>query len=220
MNILVLSAKQAKDIFDLDWPFTIDSLTKAYRRSLLENHPDKGGSNEETKEILAAYNDLVDYATSSQEIKNPVTDEGVPLLSYGRGLGPTTNGIFCGDCGNGNSIGQGYVTYTTEVRITGTGRPCDCIEGFRREIIKSPCNRCIKGKYKLRSDQEVDCWGCEGTGIYKHIGRRLVPCGLCIFNTRYEYKSETRYRVCSPCKGIGEIPIFNAVLQKGALNLI
>lgn len=183
-------------------PFTRDDLTKAFQKLTLKYHPDIGGSHEVMKKVNEDREFLTAWATSpeakSENDPRPLTtDTGKYLSDLGRGVG--AQGVTCLDC-----EGQGYQSYTASVRV-GIGIGC--------EHICPDCNG--SGNFTLRSGRVVECRRCRHHGILPEW-----YCPKCSsIGYFYTYKDEQRYKVCSECSGVGEITIFNPVLQRGSLVL-
>lgn len=201
----------AMETFGLTIPFTTDDLTKAFRKLTRENHPSfshsiEGGNEEKMKEVNEAHLFLKPWATSpeatiSSQDHYPqqllMTDTGKLLSSLGQGLSP--QGVTCLDC-----KGEGYQSYIASVRV-GIGLVC--------EHICPDCNG--SGDFTLRSRRIVECRRCRHHGVLPEW-----YCPKCSGLSRiYTYEDETRYRVCSECKGEGAITVFNPVLQRGSLIL-
>jgi DnaJ-class molecular chaperone len=198
--------------FGLQLPVASISLKKAYRRKSLELHPDAGGDERLFKEMQAAYNTLVEHSSIIFEGETEYggeakTVEGIPLSELGLGLGPTTNGTDCPDCGH-----RGYV----ENHGSRTKRCDHCTLGLVRS---AKCRACSgTGRFEQRrSKRVVECRVCRGSGRF--IYRRPVYCSTCGgTGVVWEETGAVTYGKCYKCKGKGEIPIWNPVIQKGAMR--
>ncbi len=230
-NLGISSIEKAEELaskhFGLSLPFTIKQLKSAYRRRSLELHPDKtGGSDEPFKEMKQGYEYLVSleevpeifvnedmnsreagFGFSSSRIA--LTYDGIPLSQLGLGLGQFKNGVDCPECGH-----DGFVLFHQNVEIP--EKLCaNCGgEGFTKRTVT--CHRCQgRGRVSQRgSRRSTTCLDCFGSGRYTNYD--ISRCTLCSGNWQ---RSTTRlaYRVCTQCKGSGEIPIYNPVIPKGRL---
>ena len=200
--------QQAKQYFDLQPPFSLIMLKKAFRVASKKLHPDT--SQEDTARefvrMKACYERLVGLAeadlitgTVSGSMR---TIDGVFLSELGLGLGPMKNGVDCSRCEH-----RGY---SEEKGISWD--PCSECHGSGRSISVMACRYCERGRFKQKSGRIVTCHVCNGSGEYR------ILCDTCggrgsIFNPN----GKISYRRCYECKGTGEIEILNPVIPKGRL---
>jgi DnaJ-class molecular chaperone len=76
MNIKIGSTTKANmKILNIDkFPFSLEQLSTNYRKLLITNHPDNGGSPEKTQQIIVAYSELKNLAIH-------VTDETAAIIN-------------------------------------------------------------------------------------------------------------------------------------------
>jgi len=226
---------EASKILRIELPTTANALKSAFRRRSREVHPDHSvavDAKEQFQILSAAYEFAqtrpdwllaVDGATPGEAL---ACDDGTPLSECGNGLGPTTNGRPCTDCG-----GKGFTSYTAETI------PCpDCRRGGVLGVfIEYRCRRCGgDGTFKKNGRAAGKCFGCQGSGWIQEKRRNSAPdyfrfgffggsrivnhCTTC--KGRFEIKNPRGWLVyvkCHHCKGMGEILIFNPVIPKGLL---
>ena len=181
-----------KIIFGLDFPPSEESLKSEFRSRTMKGeyrHPDRGGEHEKFIELKDAYEILLPYCNINSK----------------QSFNPrTTNGTLISDLGKGlgsttngiectTCIGQGHYSVTRIARTR--------LGSYTR------CPECLGLGYGFRfrtgfnPDTSI-CSICRGTGIKDFIGVEV-----------------TEEQKCSTCKGIGELPISNPVLQRGAFSL-
>lgn len=173
-----------------------DELKKAYRKSAIKNHPDKGGDPEKFKEISHAYEVLSDPE------KREIYDQyGEDALKEGMGGGGPSHNPFDifesffggGGFGGGSSRGrrqrQGEdVVHSLKVSLE------DLYNGTSKKLSLSRNVICAKCKGKgSKSGASGRCHGCQGSGMKVSI-RQLGP-GMI----------QQMQHVCSDCRGSGEV---------------
>lgn len=194
--------------FGKELPDTSKELKMAYKNMAKVLHPDSGGDGEKFAEMNAAYKYIYDGMVNGSINFSDVTVNGVPLAELGLGLGPTTNGVPCAQCG-----GKGYKSFNPTIRIE-----CHRCRGKGSVHREFKCRACDNGKFTLRSGRVVDCRKCNGTGVFKHP-RLTETCPNCLGTGAKYVNDVTRelHLVCSECGGTGEKEIYNPVLPKGRL---
>ena len=181
-----------KIIFGLDFPPNEESLKSEFRSRTMKGeyrHPDRGGEHEKFIELKDAYETLLPYCNINSK------------QSFNS---RTTNGYLISDLGKGlgftvNGIecdpcqGKGYYSVTSLRPVSGSrGHKCGVCEG-------------LGYRFRLTLGFSIDtglCKECNGSGVSNVV--------------RVEVTESVR---CSTCKGVGELPISNPVLQRGAFSL-
>lgn len=206
--------QHALDFFGLIFPVTKDEFKKAFRRVAKHLHPDTsdGGAfaAEQFIKMKSFYDALIEqnpawaFTDGATELK---TVSGDLLSELGLGLGPTVNGTDCKECDH-----KGY----REERLSGWQR-CSCCGGIGVTNLR-PCTRCKgSGKYTNKAgDATFDCYLCKGEGFQRHF--RMDICIVCAgTGGKSVAVGKVVYHICAPCKGSGEIQIYNPVIPKGIL---
>ncbi|CAI9106422.1 OLC1v1005575C1 [Oldenlandia corymbosa var. corymbosa] len=201
-----------------------EDLKKAYRKSAIKNHPDKGGDPEKFKEIAQAYEVLSDPE------KRQIYDQyGEDAIKEGGGFGgghvdPFTifRDLFTG---GGNPFGQRErkgedVIHPLKVSLE------DLYKGISKRLLISRnvlCSKC-KGKGS-KSGASSKCPGCQGSGIkvsFRQIGPGMVqqipqPCITCK-GTGETIKMNDRCESCKGEKVVKEKKTLEVVVEKGMQN--
>lgn len=209
------------DVFGMSPPLNKREFISRYRELAIEYHPDHGGSAEQFTKLQAARETILSFDSLFVGIRDNnlplMTTNSIPLSELGKGYPNTINAVSCDKC-----EGDGY---KKELRIIDRRNcPNVCMLHVKR------CGAC-KGTRKFtqaRSDRVVDCLTCSGTGQWNYgAGGPFTSdeikngvCSLCNNTGIYGGTKETVYMFCSSCKGIGEITIFNPVLQRGSFGLV
>ncbi|KAL8195996.1 hypothetical protein R6Q57_024996 [Mikania cordata] len=171
---------------------TQDELKKAYRKSAIKNHPDKGGDPEKFKELSQAYEVLSDPE------KREIYDQyGEDALKEGMGGGGSSSGnpfdifeqFFGGGFGGGGSSRtrkkQGEdVKQVLKVSLE------DVYNGTTRKLSLSSnvlCKKC-KGKGS-KTGASSRCYRCQGSGM--RVTTRQISPGMI----------QQMQHVCSECRG-------------------
>ncbi|CAK9207701.1 unnamed protein product [Sphagnum troendelagicum] len=178
-----------------------DELKKAYRKSAIKNHPDKGGDPEKFKEISHAYEVL-----SDPEKRDVYDQYGEDALKEGMGGGGASHNpfdifeSFFGG-GSGHSFGAGGSSRGTRRQRRGEDvvHPLkvtleELYNGTSKKLSLSRnvlCSKC-KGKGS-KTGASSQCAGCQGSGMKISI-RQLGPNMI-----------QQMQHVCSDCKGSGEV---------------
>lgn len=225
MNYVEKDLKSA-EVLGIELPTTRNLLKTAFRRRSHEEHPDQSqhpDANNRFIAVSAAYKHLREqdvFTLSGADERNTHTLCGKALSDLGKGLGPTTNGRPCSTCS-----GVGYKEYRHPQIVD----CANCRLTYGRWQYR--CRRCEgTGKFKKGGKEIGECFGCKGSGWLtpKHQKMRIHPvwrsrepvnaCKDC--NGRGVQRQESKelfYQLCSECKGVGEIKIFNPVIPKGLL---
>ncbi|XP_076896706.1 dnaJ protein homolog 2-like isoform X1 [Bidens hawaiensis] len=180
---------------------TPDELKKAYRKSAIKNHPDKGGDPEKFKELSQAYEVLNDPE------KREIYDQyGEDALKEGMGGGGGSSGnpfdvfeqFFGGGFGGGFGGKSGGSSRTRKKQGEDVKQVLkvsleDVYNGITKKLSLSRnilCKKC-KGKGS-KSGASSRCYGCQGTGM--RVTTRQIAPGMI----------QQMQHVCSECRGSGE----------------
>lgn len=173
-----------------------DELKKAYRKSAIKNHPDKGGDPEKFKEISQAYEVLSDPE------KREIYDQyGEDALKEGMASGGQHDpfDIFQSIFGGGmSSFGERSRGGRRQKRGEDVVHPLkvsleDLYNGTTKKLSLSRNVICTKCKGKgSKTGASSTCPGCQGSGIKVSI-RQLGPSMI-----------QQVQQVCNECKGSGE----------------
>jgi len=201
------------------YPFSPEKLSKNFRILIKVNHPDVSNdpktANEKTRQIIESYKHLKNLAISfisGDEIKaaHQRFEEDKNMFSLWD---------ICPDCKGAGKIVRIRHLFDYE------GCPnCDPLpsrglfrflfeaRGSGRKTLK--CNACKgTGKFKQKSGRIVDCYKCNGSGVF-----RIVRCNVC-GGTGQVPSTKRIEEACDKCKGLGkiELNLFNPVIKKGAI---
>ncbi|KAJ8900198.1 hypothetical protein K2173_024838 [Erythroxylum novogranatense] len=177
---------------------TQDELKKAYRKSAIVNHPDKGGDPEKFKELSQAYEVL-----SDPDKRQTYDQYGEDALKEGMGGGGgdfhNPFDIFESFFGGGIFGGGGSsrrrrqnrgedMVHSLKVSLE------DLYNGTTKKLSLSRNVLCPKCKGKgSKSGSSVTCYGCQGAGMKvttRHIGLGMV---------------QQMRHICSDCRGSGKV---------------
>lgn len=159
-----------RTFFELDFPPTEEGLRDKFRDMTLRGryrHPDLGGTSEDFVELRTSYEFLLGFCDRSSFIESSVQFiNGIPITEFGRGLGPTTNGIACEFCN-----GKGFYSATRLEHIYDP-RACRSCRGMGsfisqrlRVTVCSDCNgfgRNLLGRENRT--HHYTCHKCKGVG--------------------------------------------------------
>jgi len=193
------------------------TITKAYRKLAIKEHPDKGGDPEKFKEISQAYDVLKD--PKKREIYDKYGEEAI---KEGMGNGPQRSAmdIFSDLFGGGRGRDQEsrgedvkhVLKCTLEEFYTGATRRL----AMTREVACSTC----RGT-GTKSGREAVCQGCRGRGVevvVQRMGPMITqmqrPCGACGGTGKGVDPSDR----CDGCRGARTVPekkIMEVVIEKG-----
>ncbi|GAA0174061.1 chaperone [Lithospermum erythrorhizon] len=178
-----------------------DEIKKAYRKSAIKNHPDKGGDPEKFKEISHAYEVLSD--PEKREIYDQYGEEALKEGMGGGGGGHDPFDIFQSffggsPFGGGPFGGGGSSRGRRQRRGEDVVHPLkvsleDLYNGTSKKLSLSRnvlCSKC-KGKGS-KSGASMTCSGCQGSGMKVSI-RQLGPSMI-----------QQMQHPCNECKGTGE----------------
>lgn len=209
------------EVFDMYPPLNKREFISRYRELAIEYHPDQGGNVEQFKKLQSARETILSFDSLFVGIRDNnlplMTTNHVLLSDLGKGYSNTINVVSCDKC-----EGDGY---KEELRIIDKKNcPNMCMLHVKR------CGAC-KGTRKFtqaRSRRVVDCLTCKGTGQWNYgAGGYFTSgkikngvCSICNNTGIYGGTKENVYMFCSPCNGVGELTIFNPVLQRGAFGLV
>lgn len=186
------------EMFDLTPPITHAGLKRAFRKRVLEVHPDHaGGDNgdafiavKEAFDALMVYPELFDPEDPAivAAYVGATTDDGTPLSSLGNGLGkPEANTRICETC-----HGRGW--------IKNEEKHFEMVWGY------PDCWKCFGTGGSFWSGE---CTKCGGDGKFKKHGKRWVK--VYISTTVHKPKK------CEGCGGTGETRLANPVIPPGLL---
>jgi DnaJ family protein A protein 2 len=198
----------ARTYFGVTLPVPSVRLKRAYHQQCLKLHPDRGGDEQEFKEMQAAYATITSGPLSAvfddPEYTEPVTIDGVPLAQLGLGL--PGNGYECPACAH-----KGYLP-----RVQRDPVPCQHCSGYGAEPFQRQfkCVTCCGTGKK----GEVTCRYCHGSGVLNDRNP-LWPgtCRRCHGAGVVPGAEKLVYIRCFKCNGHGELPTWNPVLQKTAV---
>lgn len=179
-----------------------DELKKAYRKSAIKNHPDKGGDPENFKELAQAYEVLCD--PEKREIYDKYGEDALKEGIGGHGGGHSPSDIFdeLFSGAFGGAFGRGFggsssrsrkkqgedVMHTLKVSLEDLYNGTTKRLSITRNVL---CTKC-KGKGS-KSGLSGRCAGCRGTGVRVSI-RQIGP-GMV----------QQMQHACPECKGQGEV---------------
>ncbi|CAI0385683.1 unnamed protein product [Linum tenue] len=183
------------DVLGVPKTASADELKKAYRKSAIKNHPDKGGDPEKFKEISQAYDVLSD--AEKREIYDQYGEEGIKEGMGGGGGAHSPFDIFESFFGSGGFGGGGSsrgrrqrqgddVVHSLKVSLE------DLYNGTTKTLSLSRNALCSKCRGKgSKSGASGTCYGCHGTGM-KVTTRQI---GLGMF--------QQMQHICPDCRGSG-----------------
>jgi len=192
-----------------------DEIKKAFRRLAVQHHPDRGGSEDDFKEVNEAYEVLKDHDKRKRYdqfghagVGSSASSSGDPFAGFsgfGFGQGEQVNFDF-GDLGLGDIFGSFFGG------DMGGGRGRRQSRGRDVETnIEITFEQAIFGtEVQLRLNMEDICEHCKGTTV--EPGYKLEACDRCegsgqITNvTRTIFGNIRQASTCPKCHGSGQIP--------------
>jgi DnaJ-class molecular chaperone len=222
-----MDSSKAASILGVKLPTTMNVVKTAFRRMSRLEHPDVSKhqkAHERFLQIQEAYACLQKVAAEDTVIEkvteNDKTEEGILLKDLGLGLGPTTNGRPCGDCG-----GKGFTSYSCEKEVCPDCRRVNVmVFSFWFDptgIFEYRCRKC-KGTGSFSKGEKVigTCFNCNGKGWHRVNRRDRNNCQTCKGRMEIDNPNGAKKHLrCTTCKGTGEILVFNPVLPKGLLAM-
>lgn len=188
-----------------------DDIRKAYKKLAVQNHPDKGGSEEKFKEIVHAYETLMD--DQKRQMYDQLGDDGYEDFVKGRGgMGGGGAGfpeshmdIFAQMFGNfgGFPFTHGMHQHNQQVQRANHVHTINitleqAYTGLTKNVrinVRKPCLRCM-----------TTCGTCQGRGHITDMQRIGIftqtmtrPCHVC----QGSGKQAQRNNDCGNCKGAG-----------------
>jgi molecular chaperone DnaJ len=189
-----------------------DELKKAYRKLAIEHHPDRGGNEEQFKELNEAYEVLKDDAKRKRYDQfghagvgsSAASDGGNPFAGFGGfSQGENVNFDF-GDLGLGDILGSFFGGTGGEQRRQNRGRDVET-------EIEITFEQAIFGtEVDLHLTLEDTCEHCKGTTV--EPGYEMKPCDECKGSGQINRVTKTIFgniqqaMVCPKCHGGGKIP--------------
>jgi len=191
-----------------------DELKKAYRRLAVEHHPDRGGNEEQFKELNEAYEVLKDPSKRQRYdqfghagVGSSAASDGNPFAGFG-GFGQGTENVNFdfGDLGLGDILGS---FFTGDM---GGGRQNRQKRGRDVETsVEITFEQAVFGtEVELRLNMEDTCEHCKGTTV--EPGYELKKCDECDGSgqikrvTRTIFGNIQQASTCPKCHGRGKIP--------------
>ena len=191
-----------------------DELKKAYRRLAVEHHPDRGGNEEQFKELNEAYEVLKDPSKRQRYdqfghagVGSSAASDGNPFAGFG-GFGQGTENVNFdfGDLGLGDILGS---FFTGDM---GGGRQSRQKRGRDVETsVEITFEQAVFGtEVELRLNMEDTCEHCKGTTV--EPGYELKKCDECDGSgqikrvTRTIFGNIQQASTCPKCHGRGKIP--------------
>ncbi len=186
-----------------------DELKKAYRRLAVQHHPDRGGNEEQFKEVNEAYEVLKDDSKRKRYdqfghagVGSSAASDGNPFGGFG-GQGQEFNFDF-GDLGLGDIFGSFFGGQSSGQSGRKRGRDVETsIEiSFEHAVFGTEVD--------LRLNLEDTCEHCDGTTV--EPGYKLETCDNCkgsgqVTNVmRTIFGNIQQAAPCPKCKGRGKIP--------------
>ncbi|XP_027772758.1 dnaJ protein homolog isoform X2 [Solanum pennellii] len=173
-----------------------DELKKAYRKSAIKNHPDKGGDPEKFKELAQAYEVLSD--PEKRELYDQYGEDALKERMGGGGGGHNPFDIFesffGGSFGGGGSVRGSRKKKGEDVVHTLRVSLKDLYNGTTKKLSLSRNILCPKCKGKgSKSGASGRCYGCQGTGMC--VTTRQIAFGMI----------QQMQHVCYECQGSGEV---------------
>lgn len=210
---LTISKDTEKDmkLFGIkEYPFTFDTLKKAYRSKLLLVHPDKVDDSEK-KEAEAMTNRVI---AAFKKLKNISIDSGMEEDNSFNSTGDIFKDKLMETCKNCNGSGK-IETFQDDQPCYDCGGYSDWLFGAvkGKGFINEPCAACNgTGLFTQKYTQkEVTCLRCKGRGYFRK------QCKSC--NGNGYIKEQAHFHECAKCKGTGKtkMKLYNPVIPEGAV---
>jgi len=188
-----------------------DELKKAFRRKAVELHPDRGGDEEQFKELNEAYEVLKDPSKRQRYdqfghagVGSSAASDGNPYAGSGGFNGQNVNFDF-GDLGLGDIFNSFFGGGQAG------GRPRQARGSDIETRVEIDFEQAVFGtEVKLRLNIDDTCSHCKGTTA--EPGYELKTCGTCggsgqvITATRTIFGNIQQASICPTCKGTGKVP--------------
>ncbi len=187
-----------------------DEIKKAFRRLAVKHHPDRGGSEEDFKEINEAYEVLKDPSKRQRYdqfghagVGSSAASDGNPFGGFGQGAGGMH--FDFGDLGLGDIFGSFF-----GAEESARGRRQNRGRDVETEVEISFEDSVFGTEVDLRLSLEDTCEHCKGTTV--EPGYDLKTCNECKGSgqitrvTRTIFGNIQQASTCPKCKGRGRIP--------------
>ncbi|OGB73712.1 molecular chaperone DnaJ [candidate division Kazan bacterium RIFCSPHIGHO2_01_FULL_44_14] len=199
-------AKDYYDILGVAKGATPDEIKKAYRKLALKYHPDKGenGNAEKFKEVNEAYQVL-----GSEEKRRQYDQFGHSFEGAGSaGQHYDFSGFNTQGFGGFEDV---FDAFFGGQRTARRQSPADIKRGADLEVaIEIPFETAVfGGKQTIHLSKDTVCESCGGTGS---TNKKMKACAKCHGTGQIDQVRQTllgairQSRVCSECKGLGEMP--------------
>ncbi len=197
------------DILGVKKDASADEIKKAFRRSAVEHHPDRGGDETKFKELNEAYEVLKD--TDKRKRYDQFGHAGVGGASgnpfgggYGGAQGQNINFDF-GDLGLGDIFNSFF---------GGGGQQQQQRQARGRDVeagVEISFDQAVFGtEVDLSLNLEDNCEHCKGTTV--EPGHELITCDQCkgtgqvVTMTRTVFGNIQQASICPKCHGSGKVP--------------
>lgn len=209
-----MSKRDYYEVLGVGKSASADELKKAYRRLAVEHHPDRGGNEENFKEVNEAYEVLKDSSKRQRYDQfghagvgsSAASDGGNPFAGFGGGAGGQEFNFDFGDLGLGDILGSffGGGAGGGGQRRQNRGRDVetDIEVTFEQAIFGSEVD--------LNLNLEDTCEHCKGSTV--EPGYELKTCDECKGSGQVGRVTKTIFGniqqavVCPQCSGKGKIP--------------
>lgn len=204
------------DILGVSKSASADEIKKAFRRSAIEHHPDRGGDEAKFKELNEAYEVLKDPEKRKRYDQFGKAGVGGSSGSYGGfgggnqninfdfgdlGLGDIFSSFFGGQSSAGNNTHQNQARdVETEIEISFK----EAVFGTEADInltLDDICDHCkgqtVEPGYELKT-----CATCKGAGQVVSVSRTI-------------FGNIQQATICPTCRGAGKIPEKVCTVCKG-----
>jgi molecular chaperone DnaJ len=208
---MATSKRDYYDILGVSKSASADEIKKAFRRSAIEHHPDRGGDEAKFKEINEAYEVLKD--TEKRKRYDQFGHEGVggaggnPFGGAGgfQGFGGQNVNFDFGDLGLGDIFSSFFGGGGTQ------GQPRRTRGSDVETAVEISFDQAVFGtEVDLSLNLEDSCDHCKGTTV--EPGYELKTCDQCkgsgqvVTVTRTIFGNIQQAAICPKCQGTGKIP--------------
>jgi molecular chaperone DnaJ len=191
-----------------------DELKKAYRQLAIQHHPDRGGNEEQFKEVSEAYEVLKEPSKRQRYdqfghagVGSSAAGDGNPFAGFsGFGQGTENVNFDFGDLGLGDILGSFFTGDMGSSQRSRQNRGRDV-----ETTVEITFEQAVFGtEVELRLNMEDTCEHCKGTTV--EPGYELKKCDECDGSgqikrvTRTIFGNIQQATTCPKCHGRGKIP--------------